>query len=80
MCKCVCVFITQVFLIKSDTLELTQSDTTTTGASRMNLIQLWAPLIPLGRSCCRGLLGEKKMENEITALPPGTAQARLGGL
>lgn len=68
------------FLIKSDTLELTQSDTTA-GDSEMNPMQLHAQLMPLGGSGFQvSLVKGRKWKIKQQHLPPGTAEARPGAL
>lgn len=74
------VFFVFHFLIKSDTLELTQSDTTA-GDSEMNPMQLHAQLMPLGGSGFQvSLVKGRKWEIKQQCLPPGTAEARPGAL
>lgn len=64
------------FLIKSDTLGLTQSDTTS-GDSDMNPTQLHAQLMPSGGSGFQvSLVRGRKWDIKQQRLPPGTAQAR----
>jgi hypothetical protein len=64
------------FLIKSDTPELTQSDTTA-GVSEMNPMQLCTQPVPSGSSGFQvSLVKRRKWEIKQQCLPPGTAQAK----